>query len=650
MGNAPSSIQEGRTKKARGANARPPTPPTPPPKMAHAAPREPHVTVHRPGHMYSHSLDLKTERSMSQDSDAPPLVPANMAGTHNAPWGTGRAVGPATTYAMVTGSDLSLPGGLTHSPAVSDRDDSSAGGLDTLPDTATPSDSELSEALAHSSLRERAGPFRFARIGTSAEHQHVEPSLRTPKASEFTAPGTPRPGDAGAPSEGGTAAARQPAAHPSPPHARRDASTVNRLNIPHRASLIISDDMLVPHTDTCAPSSDEPDTGTSESSGTNERRLSTVPSYLKIPTAIPSSYTCQDATSSSPGGSAMTSLDIWQMPMYSGSGTESTAVHSGSHEHRAPERGELAHAHSAPPSTEAQPVPIGAQTRAHPSAHAEETPTAARADSAAHAPTAQEQAALTPVNLMWRGKGRKVFVTGTFADEWRSKIPLRQLRPETPFICTLHLPRGTHRLKFIVDDRWRVSNELNTASDGDGNLVNYVEIAGQERMEQRAASAEAHVRANPRFADPAWVSAMTDLWRQQQRGGDAAPRGDWDELGDDPHASEAVWTSEVPPSIELAQDTEEALQEHELDADANALLPSPPMLPRQLEKVILNASPANIADAAPAIVDDNSVLPAPNHAVLNHLAASAIKNGVLAIGTVTRYKRKYVTTLLYRPV
>ena len=44
------------------------------------------------------------------------------------------------------------------------------------------------------------------------------------------------------------------------------------------------------------------------------------------------------------------------------------------------------------------------------------------------------------------------------------------------------------------------------------------------------------------------------------------------------------------------------------------------------------------------------MLPAPNHAVLNHLSASAIKNGVLAVGVVTRYKRKYVTTLLYRPV
>ena len=94
--------------------------------------------------------------------------------------------------------------------------------------------------------------------------------------------------------------------------------------------------------------------------------------------------------------------------------------------------------------------------------------------------------------------------------------------------------------------------------------------------------------------------------------------------------------------------------------DAQALLPVPPMMPPQLEKVILNSSPANISGSISSpstVVDDTSVLPAPNHAVLNHLAASAIKNGVLAVGSVQRYKRKvrcpanqYVTTLLYRPV
>jgi hypothetical protein len=38
--------------------------------------------------------------------------------------------------------------------------------------------------------------------------------------------------------------------------------------------------------------------------------------------------------------------------------------------------------------------------------------------------------------------------------------------------------------------------------------------------------------------------------------------------------------------------------------------------------------------------DDSSLLNNPNHTVLNHLATSSIKNGVLATSVTTRYKRK----------
>ena len=43
---------------------------------------------------------------------------------------------------------------------------------------------------------------------------------------------------------------------------------------------------------------------------------------------------------------------------------------------------------------------------------------------------------------------------------------------------------------------------------------------------------------------------------------------------------------------------------------------------------------------SPAGLDDNSILAVPNHVVLNHLTASAIKNGTLGVGTTTRYRKK----------
>lgn len=62
----------------------------------------------------------------------------------------------------------------------------------------------------------------------------------------------------------------------------------------------------------------------------------------------------------------------------------------------------------------------------------------------------------------------------------------------------------------------------------------------------------------------------------------------------------------------------------------------PPSLPAQLEKGVLNATVL----VAKGSGDDNSILPKPDHSVLNHLAASPIKGGLLSVGVTTRYRRK----------
>lgn len=49
------------------------------------------------------------------------------------------------------------------------------------------------------------------------------------------------------------------------------------------------------------------------------------------------------------------------------------------------------------------------------------------------------------------------------------------------------------------------------------------------------------------------------------------------------------------------------------------------------------------------IADDSSVLPVPSHVVIHHLCTSAIKNGVLGVGATTRYRKKYMTSVYYKP-
>lgn len=85
-------------------------------------------------------------------------------------------------------------------------------------------------------------------------------------------------------------------------------------------------------------------------------------------------------------------------------------------------------------------------------------------------------------------------------------------------------------------------------------------------------------------------------------------------------------------------------EDHPWLSAANAVvatLPSPPTLPMFLAKSILNgATPKK---------DDASVLIMPNHTVLNHLATSSIRQKVLATSATTRYKRKFLTTIMYKP-
>jgi hypothetical protein len=90
--------------------------------------------------------------------------------------------------------------------------------------------------------------------------------------------------------------------------------------------------------------------------------------------------------------------------------------------------------------------------------------------------------------------------------------------------------------------------------------------------------------------------------------------------------------------IDIDREDEDA--EYQRAANVIADATTPPILPLFLGRSILNGTTP--------MKDDNSVLNYPNHTVLNHLATSSIKNGVLATSVTTRYKRK-VTPLLLSP-
>lgn len=169
------------------------------------------------------------------------------------------------------------------------------------------------------------------------------------------------------------------------------------------------------------------------------------------------------------------------------------------------------------------------------------------------------------------------------------------------------IPPGTHHVKFLVDGEMTTSPSLPTAVDDTGILVNYLEVSADD---------------------------MPLLNRQLTPGGSAHPGNPRAPDSSDrvppifPAESQLHYTTEIPSYLKEYVDS--PYDEDNANGYAEGA-PSPPSLPMMLQKVILNDNSQK---------DDASVLNSPNHAVLNHLATSSIKNSILAVSATTRYKKK----------
>ncbi|KAJ3173623.1 hypothetical protein HDU88_002711 [Geranomyces variabilis] len=212
-----------------------------------------------------------------------------------------------------------------------------------------------------------------------------------------------------------------------------------------------------------------------------------------------------------------------------------------------------------------------------------------------------------PIMISWAQGGGAVYVTGTF-NNWKQKV--RMSRSNADFTTVIDMPPGTHRFKFIVDDEWKCSEDLPIASDSEGNLVNYLEVT-DEAGERQGDGLDELAKFGDAQMSPVVLSSTP------------------------PEA----YTTEIPTPASLAALAPSMYSQQQ----QNSHHPNqPPHLPPHLEKVLLNSHALS--------KDDRSVLPVPNHVTLNHMYACSIRDGVMAVGCTTRYRMKYITTVLYKPV
>lgn len=186
----------------------------------------------------------------------------------------------------------------------------------------------------------------------------------------------------------------------------------------------------------------------------------------------------------------------------------------------------------------------------------------------------------------------------------------------------------------------RASDDLPTAVDFTNHLVNYIEVVADDLQGQRSRreSERAMKSMVPAGVHPPQVPPETVTEQQSQ---DSLDKDDEPEEEPEEEIPMGNFGGTVPQFL-VDIDREEDDAEYQRAANVIADATTPPILPLFLGRSILNSTTP--------MKDDNSVLNYPNHTVLNHLATSSIKNGVLATSVTTRYKRKVIFPCLFMPL
>jgi 5'-AMP-activated protein kinase beta subunit, interaction domain/Glycogen recognition site of AMP-activated protein kinase len=231
---------------------------------------------------------------------------------------------------------------------------------------------------------------------------------------------------------------------------------------------------------------------------------------------------------------------------------------------------------------------------------------------------------------------------------------------------TLYLQPGTYHLRFIVDGDMILSKNLPTAVDFTNSLVNYIEVVPIETTATAGAQtlmpADLQTQSNTlpvvdlHSTHPAQLiheAAAAQLQQESntpklpptpaiapvQAGTPVPPTSETPAQHAEArrvaaaaaHHHQVRYTTSIPAFLKDS-DAHETSQEFRRSQALSESLPGPPSLPMFLNKSILNGSMP--------MKDDASVLILPNHTVLNHLATTSIRSGVLATSGTTRYKRK----------
>jgi len=223
-----------------------------------------------------------------------------------------------------------------------------------------------------------------------------------------------------------------------------------------------------------------------------------------------------------------------------------------------------------------------------------------------------------PLTIEWAGGGRDVRVLGTFTQ--KQQLPLKKIG--NIFTITVDAEPGGHRFRFLVDRERRTSPDYKLATDHQNVVVNYIDHHKPDT--DSVGSYESYHDEDDYYQPPP-----------------------------------EVWTREIPSYYLRRRDSDYSASpgsSHSSTSSRSSLslsrFLSIPQAPGVLNKNQFHPlNPGRLTGTDGERRGDQSVLNPPSHAVLGHLAIRGTRaDGTIASTITTRYKHKFITTVIYRPV
>ena len=155
------------------------------------------------------------------------------------------------------------------------------------------------------------------------------------------------------------------------------------------------------------------------------------------------------------------------------------------------------------------------------------------------------------------------------------RVPSSNPRSDNVWFAWVNLQPGTHHVRYIVDDQVRISDDLPTAVDDQGSLANYVAIPYSPHASPESYNNTPHVPPAQRH-NSFWSEASSSA------------------------AFPERWTNKLPPELLAAAREEEvylASLSNSLHTQPAPHIPPAPVLPRHLDKLILNTRVATDRDS-----------------------------------------------------